>query len=58
MSLTTVTKHISDQIDELLVLDQRIWKAYDLIEQLAKDETLTEEQHNLALDALNLLETV
>ena len=58
MSLTTVTKHISDQIDELLVFDQRIWKAYDLIEQLAKDETLTEEQHNLALDALNYLECV
>ena len=58
MSLTTVTKHISDQIDELLVFDQRIWKAYDLIEQLVRDDTLTEDQHNLALDALNLLETV
>ena len=58
MSLTTATKHISDQIDELLVLDQRIWKAYDLIEQLVRDNTLTEDQHNLALDALNLLETV
>ena len=58
MSLTSATKHISDQIDELLVLDQRIWKAYDLIEQLAKDESLTEAQHNLALDALNYLETV
>ena len=58
MSLTTATKHISDQLDELLVLDQRIWKAYDLIEQLVRDNTLTEDQHNLALDALNLLETV
>ena len=58
MSLTTATKHISDQLDELLVLDQRIWKAYDLIEQLVRDDTLTEDQHNLALDALNLLETV
>ena len=58
MSLTTATKHISDQLDELLVLDQRIWKAYDLIEQLVRDSTLTEDQHNLALDALNLLETV
>lgn len=58
MSLTTATKHISDQLDELLVLDQRIWKAYDLIEQLVRDNTLTEAQHNLALDALNLLETV
>ena len=58
MSLTTATKHISDQLDELLVFDQRIWKAYDLIEQLVRDNTLTEDQHNLALDALNLLETV
>ena len=58
MSLTTVTKHISDQIDELLAFDQRIWKAYDLIEELAKDPSLTERQHNLALDALNMLETV
>ena len=58
MSLTTATKHISDQLDEMLVFDQRIWKAYDLIEQLVRDDTLTEDQHNLALDALNLLETV
>ena len=58
MSLTTATKHISDQLDELLVLDQRIWKAYDLIEQLVRDDTLTEDQHNLALDALNYLECV
>ena len=58
MSLTTATKHISDQLDELLVLDQRIWKAYDLIEQLVRDNTLTEDQHNLALDALNYLECV
>ena len=58
MSLTSATKHISDQIDELLVLDQRIWKAYDLIEQLVRDNTLTEDQHNLALDARNCLEPV
>ena len=58
MSLTTATKHISDQLDELLALDQRIWKAYDLIEQLVRDNTLTEDQHNLALDALNYLECV
>lgn len=58
MSLTAVSKHISDQLDAILDFDARVTKAYDKIEELYHDETLTERQRDLALDALNELELV
>lgn len=58
MIIAHITRDLAEQLENLKAVDERTWKAYDLIEQLVRDNTLTEDQHNLALDALNLLETV
>ena len=58
MSMSRTCKEMRGSIDALLFFSARVSVARDMLEELLRDETLTEKQHDAILDIHNIINSL
>ena len=58
LSIGRTSKDLRGAVDDLLFFSARVSVARDMLEELLRDETLTEKQHDAILDIHNIINSL